>query len=72
MAESLTAGLLGVTLADAPGASRTFRGGVIAYATEVKSSLLDVERGLLASKGAVHRDVAAQMAQGVRRLMDAS
>ncbi|MFF4349865.1 CinA family protein [Streptomyces sp. NPDC001530] len=31
-----------------------------------------MEPGLLASHGAVHRDVAAQMAQGVRQLMDAS
>jgi nicotinamide-nucleotide amidase len=72
VAESLTAGLLGAALAAAPGASQTFRGGVIAYATEVKASVLGVERRLLASHGAVHGEVAAQMAQGVRRLMDAS
>ncbi|MEU3298999.1 CinA family protein [Streptomyces sp. NPDC006678] len=72
VAESLTAGRLGAVLADAPGASQTFRGGVIAYATEVKASVLGVDRGLLAGRGAVDRDVARQMAEGVRRLMGAT
>lgn len=72
VAESLTAGRLGAALADAPGASQTFRGGVIAYQTEVKASVLGVDPRLLNTEGAVHPDVAAQMAEGVRRLMDAS
>lgn len=72
VAESLTAGRLGATLADAPGASRTFRGGVIAYQTEIKAAVLGVDRCLLNAEGAVHPDVAAQMAEGVRRLMSAS
>ncbi|WP_327323434.1 CinA family protein [Streptomyces sp. NBC_01210] len=46
-----------------------FRGGVIAYQTEVKASVLGVDPRLLNTEGAV---VAAQMAEGVRRLMDAS
>ncbi|MFF4745216.1 CinA family protein [Streptomyces sp. NPDC001268] len=72
VAESLTAGRLGSVLADAPGASGTFRGGVTAYATEVKASVLGVDPRLLEDEGAVHEEVAAQMAQGVRRLMGAS
>ncbi|MEU2157670.1 CinA family protein [Streptomyces sp. NPDC019396] len=72
VAESLTAGRLGAALAEAPGASRTFRGGVIAYQTEVKASVLGVDLSLLSAEGAVHADVAVQMAEGVRRLMDAS
>ncbi|MER6997132.1 CinA family protein [Streptomyces sp. NPDC000410] len=72
VAESLTAGRLSAVLADAPGASETFRGGVVAYATEVKASVLAVDERLLTAEGAVHRDVAGQMAQGVRRLMGAS
>src|SRR5690606_28742007 len=47
------------------------RGGVVAYQTDVKERLLGVDGALLARHGAVHPDVAAQMAGGVRRLLDA-
>lgn len=66
VAESLTGGRLATVLADAPGAGRTFLGGVVAYATDLKSTLLNVDSGLLADEGAVHPEVAAQMAQGIR------
>lgn len=66
VAESLTGGALGASLTRAPGSSATFRGGVVAYATPLKASLLGVDAGLLASRGAVNPEVAAQMAEGVR------
>ncbi|WP_145793876.1 CinA family protein [Kitasatospora atroaurantiaca] len=72
VAESLTGGLLAATLVDVPGASATFRGSVTAYATEVKSSVLGVDEGLLAVHGPVHPVVARQMAEGVRRLLGAT
>lgn len=64
--ESLTGGLLGAQLTAVPGASKTFRGGVIAYATELKQTLLDVPGPLLDAEGAVSAHVAAAMAAGVR------
>lgn len=64
--ESLTGGLLGARLTSVPGASRTFRGGVVAYATEIKALLLDVPGPLLDAEGAVSAHVAAAMAAGVR------
>jgi nicotinamide-nucleotide amidase len=64
--ESLTGGLLGAALTAVPGASKTFRGGVIAYATDLKASLLDVPGPLLDAEGAVSAHVAAAMAAGVR------
>jgi nicotinamide-nucleotide amidase len=65
VAESLTGGLLGGALTDQAGSSATFRGGVIAYATELKAGLLGVDPTLLAQHGAVHPQVAAAMARGV-------
>ena len=67
VAESLTGGLLGGALTDVAGSSATFRGGVVAYATELKASLLGVDPDLLARHGAVHPEVAAAMARGVAR-----
>ncbi len=66
VAESLTGGLLAAALTDIPGASAVFRGGVVAYATELKAMLLGVDRGLLETHGAVSAEVAAAMAEGVR------
>lgn len=70
-AESLTGGLLVSRLIDPPGASVVVRGGVVAYATEVKASLLGVDPALLAARGAVDPEVARQMAEGVRRELGA-
>jgi nicotinamide-nucleotide amidase len=70
-AESLTGGLLVSRLIDPPGASVVVRGGVVAYATEVKASVLGVDESLLVTRGAVDPDVARQMAEGVRRVLGA-
>lgn len=72
VAESLTGGLLGAALTAIPGSSAVFRGGVIAYATELKAALLGVPRPLLAARGAVDPEVAADMADGVRQRLGAS
>jgi competence/damage-inducible protein CinA-like protein len=72
VAESLTGGLIGAELTAMPGSSATFVGGVIAYATGQKASLLGVPEDLLAEHGAVHPEVAAAMAAGVRDRMGAS
>ena len=66
VAESLTGGLVCAALTSVPGASSVVRGSVVAYATELKSDLLNVDADLLAREGAVHPNVAAQMARGVR------
>lgn len=72
VAESLTGGLIGATLTTPSGASAAFRGGVIVYATDLKARLLGVPEDLLAREGAVHPEVAAAMAVGVRRLAGAT
>jgi PncC family amidohydrolase len=70
-AESLTGGLLSAAGTAVPGASPVFRGGVVAYATDLKHALLGVDAELLDRVGAVDPDVAAQMADGVRRRLGA-
>ena len=72
VAESLTGGLLAAALTGIPGASAAFRGAVVAYATELKATILGVPAGLLERHGAVHPDVAAEMAAGVRRQLGAA
>ncbi len=71
VAESLTGGLVTATLVDVPGASRTVRGGIVSYATDLKATLLGVPPELLAARGAVDADVAQEMARGVRSALGA-
>lgn len=71
VAESLTGGALVSALVDVPGASAHVRGGVVAYATDVKRDVLGVEAELLRTEGAVDPEVARQMAEGVRRRLRA-
>ena len=66
VAESLTGGLVAAALTDIPGASVSFRGGMVTYATDLKATLLGVDADLLARYGAVYPAVAAEMADGVR------
>lgn len=72
VAESLTGGLVSGALTMLPGASATFRGGVVAYATDLKTRLLGVDAGLLARRGAVDPAVAEAMARGVRHQLGAT
>jgi nicotinamide-nucleotide amidase len=72
VAESLTGGLVAAALTSVPGSSAAFRGGVVAYATELKIALLGVPAELLARHGPVHAEVAAAMASGVRERLSAS
>jgi nicotinamide-nucleotide amidase len=71
-AESLTGGQLAVLLTAAPGASDTFLGGVVSYATGIKVDLLGVDPGIVERYGVVSAECARAMARGVRALMGAS
>jgi len=72
VAESLTGGLVTGALTSIAGSSVVVRGAVVAYATELKATLLGVPVDLLARQGPVDPEVAAAMAAGVRRLLGAS
>ena len=70
-AESCTGGLISKLLTDEPGASAVFDCGVCSYANIIKENILGVSGEDLREKGAVSPEVAAQMAQGVRKLAKA-
>jgi PncC family amidohydrolase len=72
VAESCSGGLLGAALTAIPGSSTYVRGGIIAYADDVKADQLGVGRHLLATHGAVSAEVATAMAAGARQRFDAT
>ena len=71
-AESLTGGRLAALLTGVPGASATYVGGVVTYATELKESLLGVSPALVEAHGVVSAECAQAMATGVRTLTGAT
>lgn len=70
-AESLTGGRLGDLLSAAPGASDTYLGGVVSYATSMKAAMLGVREQTVHEHGVVSAECAEEMAVGVRRLTGA-
>ena len=66
VAESVTGGLVGSRLTAIPGAGDVLRGGVVAYASDIKFGLLGVPEGPV-----VTAEAAEAMAAGVRRLLGA-
>jgi nicotinamide-nucleotide amidase len=66
VAESCTGGLICRKITNTPGSSAYFLGGVVSYANALKTIYLDVSPDLLQSIGAVSREVAEEMAVGVR------
>lgn len=68
-AESLTGGEIAAAIVSVPGASDVFPGGIVSYAARIKEELLGVPGQLIADSGTVNAEVAARMAEGVRRLL---
>ena len=66
VAESLTGGLIASRLVNVPGISSWFRGGVVAYQSQIKFDVLGVPEGPVVTEAA-----AAAMAEGVARVMGA-
>lgn len=66
LAESLTGGLIASRICDIPGASETFRGSIVSYASEVKFDVLGVPEGPVVSEAAVRA-----MAEGAARVLRA-
>jgi len=71
-AESLTGGLVAAALTSVPGSSAVVRGGLVVYATTLKTDLAGVAAATLAEHGPVHPLIAEQLAKGARRCCGAS
>lgn len=70
LAESCTGGWVSKSITDVSGASAVYQGGVCSYSNEVKIKILGVSEETLRSLGAVSKEVAVQMAEGVRKALN--
>ena len=70
-AESCTGGLVAARITSVSGASEAFKYGAVTYCNEAKNKILGVEKEALETLGAVSAKTAAEMAAGVRKIMNA-
>ncbi len=66
-AESCTGGMLAQRITSVPGSSRYYLGGAVVYDNDMKTAFADVPRLLFAEHGAVSREVAVALADGIRK-----
>lgn len=71
VAESCTGGYIGHLITSISGSSDYFNGGIIAYSNEIKMNVLKVDPEMLEKQGAVSKEVAEQMSDGVRKRLKA-
>jgi len=67
VAESCTGGMVAQRITGVPGSSRSFLGGAVVYSDPLKTSFANVPPDLIAKHGAVSAEVAAAMAEGIRK-----
>ncbi|MGC9987672.1 MAG: competence/damage-inducible protein A [Terriglobales bacterium] len=67
VAESCTGGLLAERITSIGGSSRYFLGGAVVYSNELKTQFANVPKALIDQHGAVSREVASAMAEGIRK-----
>lgn len=68
VAESCTGGLISTRLTDVSGSSKYFVRGAIPYSNEIKVRFVGVNERTLKRYGAVSRQVALEMARGIKRI----
>ena len=66
VAESCTGGLLAERITSIAGSSRYFLGGAVVYSNAMKTELAGVPTDMIERHGAVSREVAAALAEGIR------
>ena len=70
VAESCTGGKIAAQFTNHPGASKYFKGGVVAYNTQIKTAVLGVDKTLIDNHSVVSVEVAKAMASGVQKLFN--
>jgi len=71
-AESMTGGLLSAKFTEVPGASKVFKGSVVAYSNEIKINVLKIDEDLINQYHVVSKEVAEAMAKNVKELFNVS
>ena len=69
-AESCTGGYISKLITDLSGSSKFYNGSVVAYSNKTKTDLLNVPSEVIEKHGAVSREVAALMSDGVYKAID--
>ncbi len=72
VAESCTGGLIAERLTSVSGSSRSFIGGAVVYSNRLKTELAGVDAALITKHGAVSREVAEALAEGIRECCGAT
>jgi nicotinamide-nucleotide amidase len=72
VAESCTGGLVAQRLTSISGSSRSFLGGAVVYSDQLKSLFAGVPASLIEANGAVSKEVASALADGIRRKTSAT
>jgi len=67
VAESCTGGLLAERITSVSGSSRYFLGGAVVYSNQLKTAYADISAELIEKHGAVSGEVAAALAEGIRK-----
>ncbi len=72
VAESCTGGMMAERLTSISGSSRSFVGGAVVYSNELKSEFAGVPPSVIERHGAVSRQVASALAEGIRERCDST
>ena len=68
IAESITGGLISSRITSIPGVSKFYKGGVVAYSNEIKSSVLNIPNELIETNGVVSSKIAELMALNIKKI----
>ncbi|MDR3128523.1 MAG: CinA family protein [Bifidobacteriaceae bacterium] len=69
LAESFTGGLLSDEFVKVPGASKVFLGSIVAYSSDIKTSILGVDKTIINQYSVISAQVVEQMAHNVSKIM---